>query len=612
MALRDDIKSIDQLNQLAVRTDRVPGVNRVGLLYNEMTFIPYLNEHIANRFPGAGPTVDQHFDKLKKISTFIKNTDLNTLTNVALVDQFAFAFSPYQIANDDIKHRTGLQAEINEAWFDFYTYKLPKHDKKTPSVISDLENQIDDINDIADKLKAQQTTLIKFFLVHHAFTEQLNTSMFHPDDKAYVISRLNAHTEEMPDVERSLSLLKTYHELNEKFLKNIKKHITDIAPNTFITQADAFIAKEKEHQQDSSVENFLATKLLSEDVKVNVEFTAGQKIEKVHLFSDNSLAYKTNNEYHTIKQNHELKEFTKDLFKSGVSFILRKKPTLVPFFVNKLNEDHSPNNAIKAATSLIDNFQVLKQYNFDLSSMSKKSFEAIDDAIHDIVYKNKIKQFAFSILSAKYKHHFNEETEPYFKALFDNDVTTSQLQTFVGKKVAALKDNADVIKMINGMLDHFNGFTPNALSERLADFGITPLYDKNNVVVFEVDSYDKCKKLGSTSWCIVRDEEYFDQYVTHEYNNQYILYDFNKLSTDIQSMVGFTVSASGFIYAEHWKNDDSISSYGKDEGLLHIQRSTIYQNRNKHSISDDDIKHLEECLNIKEQNNTKPLKMRVA
>lgn len=612
MSLRDNIRTIDQLNHITIRTDKVPGTSRVNLLYNEMTFIPYLSDHVANRFQGAGLTLDQYFDKLSKIAIHIKNTDLNALTNIALVDQFAFKFSHYQIANDDIKHRANLQAEINKAWFDFYTYKLPKDPKKTPQVICELENQVDKINYVADTLRENQSKIIKFFLAHNMLTTQLNKSLFHDEDREFVISELNKHASKMPDVESSLLLLKQYHQLNKDFLTTIKQHIIDIAPDTFITQADAFIAKEKEHQKDNSVENFLATKLLSEDLAVNLEFTAGQKIEKVHLFSDKSLAYKMNNEYHTIKENQELKEFTKELFKSGVSFILRKKPTLIPFFVNKLSEDLTPNNAIKAATSLIENFQVLKQYNFDLLLMPNKSFEVIDDTIHSIVQKNKIKQFAFSILSAKYKHHFNEETEPYFKALYDNEVTTSQLQTFVGKKVAALKDNDDVIKMINGLLDHFNGFTPESLSEKMAAANMTPLYDKDNIVVFEVDSYAKCKSFGSTSWCIVRDVEYYDQYVTEENNRQYILYDFNKLSTDITSMVGFTVTPSGDFYAEHWKNDDSISSYSKEASLLNIQRNIIYNNKERHNLSDETINKLEEVLNIKETKNTKPLKMRVA
>lgn len=610
MSLRENLKTIEMLNYLSTRIDN-SSRERVVLNYNEMTFIPYLNSHIANRDIEKTRSIEEVVHIIGDVVNLIKNTDLHTFTDGATLEQFSRKFTRQRFKTDNLDRQTGIQNELNGAWLDFYSYGLHSS-KKTPSIINALESKRELISDTGNQLIDKYNELVDFFTAHHLLIEQLPKSLLHEEDKNYVIDYLNNHVERMPDVEQLLSIFDTYKTLNDNFLTDIKQHIIDIEPNTFVTQADAFIAKELEQQKDNSVENFLSTKLLSDNLNARLEFTAAQHIEKAYLFSDNSIAYKMDNQYHTIKDSESLLSFTNDLYISSLSYTLRKKPKIIPFFMNKLKEDKNLSNAVKAAISFIENAQVLKQYNFDLNTFSDKSFEIIDDNINRIVKKNKIKQFANSILSAKYKHHFNDETEPYFKELYDNDVTTSQLQTFVGKKLAALESNEDVIKMINGMLDHFNGFTSEALTEKLNTMGIKKLHDKDNVVVFEVVEYEHCKALGSTSWCIVRDEDYFNQYAKDANNRQYIMYDFNKTSTDIESMVGFTVEGNGEIYAEHWKDDSSVSHYNKSESLILIQTNTVYQNQTRHTLIDQQLINMEELLNIKDTKNTKPLKMRVA
>lgn len=610
MNLKDGLKSIEALNNI-VYYESLHGENDVRLDYNEMTFIPYLSKNKGNKFIANRNALKDTVDKLAGFVSIIKETDLNTLTTIPDVVNFSARFSKGLFKADGVSEHTKIQADFNGAWIDFYSYEL-KSDHKNRNVINQIEDQREQINHIGQSLDKEYKELNNFILFYCTLLQQLPKSLLHEEDRAYVVKSIHKYTEQMPDINNILLLQQEYYALNKNFLVDIKQHIVDIAPDTFISKADAFIKKEQEHQTNNTVENFLNAKLLSEDVKVALEFTAAQKIEKVFLFDDRSIAYKRNNQYHTIKDSTTIATFVQELHHESLSFILRKKPKTIVFFQNKLKEDGNYSNAIKAATSFVEHSQVLKQYNFDLNTLKDKGFEMIDDTINNLVYKNKIKQFAFSILSAKYKHHFNGETEPYFKDLFDNDVTTSQLQTFVGKKIAALKSNEDVIKMINGLLDHFNGFTQEVLTEKLQSFGINKIHDANNVVSFEVSTYEQCKALGTTSWCIVRDEDYFNQYVHNNGNRQYVIYDFNKLSTDIESMVGFTVEQNGAIYAEHWKNDDSISYYNKSDSLTNIQTNTIYNNQSRHSLSEETIVDMENILNIKDVKKNKPLKMRAA
>lgn len=613
MTLRDNLRTIALLKHLRF-TDTVRD-NTFGntyLNYNEMTFIPFLHNNKANRVVNKGPSIKDSIDKVAGFIKTIQETDLNSLTTPFEVNKYSSSIAININDNKNISLHTSLQAEINGAWIDFYCYGQDKSVKKDPSAINKFEDQRELINQVAKDLDAKHNEFNRFLLFYYTLSEQLPKSMLHEEDRLYVVASINKYAEQMPDIKELSSLYEQYNDLNAALLKDIKENLIALNPDTFVTKADAFIAKELQHQANNSVENFLATKLFSDQLLATVEFTAAQKIDKAFVFDDNSIAYKRNNQYHTIKDNDGLTAFISDIHHEGLAFMLRKKPKTISFFQNKLKEDSEYGNSIKAATSFLEHSQILKQYNFDLNNFTDKSFELLDDTINNLVYKNKIKQFAYSILSAKYKHYFNEETEPYFKALFDNDVTTSQLQTFVGKKLAALNSNEDVISMLNGILNHVDGFTQEALTEKLAAWGIEKIHDNNNVVTFEVTDYEQCKALGTSSWCIVRDEDYFDQYVTDRKNNQYLIYDFNKLSTDIESMVGFTVDNTGNIYAEHWKDDSSIGHYNKADSLVAIQTDTIYKNQNRHTLSEETIADMEDILGIKDVKQTKHLKMRFA
>jgi hypothetical protein len=612
-----DLKeSLKQITHLATRLapDGWEYVNSYNFLhYNEMTFIPDLKKNKANRILTNVPSIKETISKLSDYVDTIITTDVSSLTSEFDVDLYASKVSPDAFEKTHIMAMTDLQDEVNSAWVDFYASVLSGSWNFEEDVSDKFVSQINNIKEIAKKLEQQYVALNKFLLFNYTLTNQLGISLLHEDDRLYLVKAINDYKENnKPDITVFKNLCDSYQEANNKLLLDIKSEVTKIEPSTFITNADLFIDTIQKTTDTSSVEGFLIEKMLTDNsVYTSIDFTAAQKINKVVFFDDASIAYKRDGQYHTFKDTESLKAFISDLHNDALAYLLRKKPKTISFFQDKLREDVSYNNSITAAISFLDNYSVLKQYNVDLNAWKDKTFESIDDDINHIVNKNKIKQFAFSILSAKYKHLFNDITEPHFKALYDNNVTTSQLQTFVGKKLAALDSNEDVISMLSGILNHVDGFTQEALSEKLNALGINKIHDANNVVTFEVKSYKQCESLGSTSWCIVRDQEYYDQYVSDRRNIQYIMYDFNKASTDINSMIGFTVDKSGSIYAEHLKNDDAISSYDKSDELAHIQTNTIYTNRKQHRLSEEKLFEMEESLNFRDvEKVTKPLKMR--
>lgn len=612
MNLKESLRAIEKATSRVVDTgwETLYGDR---LNYNEMYFIPHLKNNKANRKMAQVPLLSDTINKLSDCVETIKNTDVQSFSTVAEINLYGSHVYPSEMDKQNITKRTLLDYELNKAWLDFYSAEMNGSSAFDNDVSDYLEDQVIAINRMSEQLEKQHVNINKFLIFNYTVTNQLSISLQHEEDRAYVAeSAINYITNNLPDIEAFKSLYEDYVAANDKFLTDVKAELVKINPDIFVTNADLFISTLAKNTGTNAVEGFLIEKMLTDEAVItSVDFTAGQDINKAVLFDDASIAYKQNGQYHTFKDNNSLENFMYTLNHSALSYILRKKPKTIPFFKEKLIDDNNYNNAISAATAFVEHYTVLKQYNYDLNSFKDKSFEAIDDEINHVVDRNKIKQYAFSILSAKNKHLFNDETEPYFKALFDNNVTTSQLQTFVGKKLASLHSNEDVVMMLNGISNHFDGFTQEALTLKLESFGIKKIHDQDNVVTFAVANYVQCEALGSTSWCIVRDQDYYDQYVSDRRNIQYMMYDFNKPSTDINSMIGFTVERDGAIYAEHLKNDDAINSYNKDKQLTYIQTNTIYQNRKNHKLTEETLFGMEETLGVQDVvKPTKPLKMR--
>ncbi len=89
------------------------------------------------------------------------------------------------------------------------------------------------------------------------------------------------------------------------------------------------------------------------------------------------------------------------------------------------------------------------------------------------------------------------------------------------------------------------------------------VFNEGNVVVVNVPSFESSKKLGGngrTSWCLTREDRYFNQYVTeHKGNKQYFLFNFSKKERDELAYLGFTVNTDrGICNAHSTKNNNML------------------------------------------------------
>lgn len=235
----------------------------------------------------------------------------------------------------------------------------------------------------------------------------------------------------------------------------------------------------------------------------------------------------------------------------------------------------------------------------------KENLRSVDDIFNAVILEHKVNQYIGSILSKKYEHLLTDESRSIFKSLYETGVSKQSLQTFIGKKLAALKTPEDFFDYVEKVKIHFSSFNEESLNAKLLGVDIKPTYSKDGVVIFHVDNFDKSSKLGSVSWCIARTESYFNGY-TNNGSRQYFMYDFNKKEEDNTSMVGVTLYKDGTIRASHLKNDDDfrfLDNYSK----LHLE---IIKNDFEHfklteSLSKTMLEKYNLSSEVKEINNKK-------
>lgn len=368
-----------------------------------------------------------------------------------------------------------------------------------------------------------------------------------------------------------------------------------LVPTLALTEAELF-ASNSSKLTGKDISDFLVEKEIGSTITHKIKLTDSQKIQSFYLFNDTSIGYKKNGEYAAIKSMSDLKVVGSELEESIIMYSLRKKPNIAKIFLQKYREDiENPFNfSIGMATikTVLDNEQILKNMKFDFNLFKELSFEGVDDHMNSMVNKYKLNQYANSILSNKYKHLLSESALESFKILKESGVSEKSLQTFVGKKIAAIQDGEQFSRYLDKVVEHFSGFSQDVLLDKLSTFDLKPVYNKDDVVVFQVHTFEQSKALGSPAWCIARENSYFNDY-TSEDSIQYFMYDFSKSEKDNLSMIGFTTYQNGELRAKHLKDDDDY--YNMPESFKTIVNNVIYNNKDVYkNLSDELLNNLEE------------------
>lgn len=280
---------------------------------------------------------------------------------------------------------------------------------------------------------------------------------------------------------------------------------------------------------------------------------------------DRTVAFKKKNgEFKAVTNCIDMVDIMREVCADDISYRLNKNPQLKKAFIERLEDENFKcyHGAVKVIETYKSNENAIKEFfkteeRSLFQMLKRKSFEGIDDYLNEGIKEIKIKQYAHSITSSKYRELYDKKSYSLFREMYEAGLKEDFIQKYIGKKLASFKDSESFNKGLEQVLEIANNFTYEAVAQKVSDVGASIVFERDNQLVIRVDTHDQCKALGSTSWCIVRDEYYFDSY-THYNSSQYILYDFNKLSRENDSMIGFTIDSRGTISAMHLKDDAAM------------------------------------------------------
>lgn len=342
--------------------------------------------------------------------------------------------------------------------------------------------------------------------------------------------------------------------------------------------ADMFI----DNNKSDSITGFLKNKNEADNIKYNYQLPEWSSFKNVLVFSDNSILAKKNNEnYYEFISKKDVIDIRKKMINDYIGEEFKKKPTISKKFkkMNELIYLEYFNSLQKIVEKYKTNEEVLKNYEFDiyerfesLKSEHKNSYrlyEKIDDEISSIIKNHKVNQFIKSIASNKYIHLYNEDTHKIGEEIYNLNLPDNSLQDYIGKKIAAFKTPEEFNKALKTFLNSFNSFTMDATLNKVEKFGGEVISENDNILILKINNFEESKAIGSASWCISRDESYFKSYADNR--EQYFLFNFNKESTDCESMIGVTLEKNGDFNIAHYKDDsdceedDELVEYLKEE-----------------------------------------------
>lgn len=349
------------------------------------------------------------------------------------------------------------------------------------------------------------------------------------------------------------------------------------------THATIFIKDiKKEVTEELNIETFISNQKNNIMIALDNVKLEDIRYQKVIVFTDSSCV--------VLKENETTFEFFIDIKKmksliavtmtTYLKNTLRKNPTISKVMVqsfhnsiekmNNKNEyrHHSPlqfNKILLSIDTYFKNENILKSLKYDFMEVCKTatSFEKVDDDMHKLIREHKIKKFAESIVSSKYKHLYTKESYKLFQELYDLNIDTKTLQEMLGKKMAAVETKQMFNENIKKLLNSLNEFDMDSVKLKANSYGAKIIADENEILILEIKDFVQSQKLGSASWCISRNQSYFEQY-TEKGGKQYFIYDFNQDSKSVKSLVGITLTKAFKVKAAHSKSDSQF----KDKKMI--------------------------------------------
>lgn len=489
---------------------------------------------------------------------------IHLINNQELIDSTIIYFSEWEdfsnllnvdIANEKIKFYEYLK--------ELESYLLPVEFVDEVLNIRKMIIQLNNTDDTWEAIGANLAITPEFYKIKH---RQLYD--FINDPSTFSNKNDLSDIKNLIDKDKIIETIKNIYTV----FYNIECKINIEHPNVLESKADEY-AKIINNNQ-SSVNEFMVNKFLDTNSNNFIELSKTNKYSKfVYFEQGNSISVQTRDkEVFKIGNSHDASLLIVDIFKYELANILRKKPTVAKMFLNILSSDPSQiTGAIIAANTYLNNENILKSNNFEITESNNSSFEELDDSMNNCIKTHKSKQYAHSIASNKYLHLYNSASYHVIKQIEELGIDVKFLQDSIGKKIAGFKDSNSFNEALTRMYNSYSDFSMENMLIKSSSNNVEIISNEDNILILKIENFDQSKRLGSSSWCISRDDYYFNSY-TKDGNQQYFIFNFNKTSSDHESMIGLTLLKDGKYSTSHLKND---SHYSVNPFLEDIQLKII-------------------------------------
>lgn len=496
-------------------------------------------------------------DSVDNPSEFRKTEVLHAAKNLNLLQVFNnFEKSKFKSGTDIIFHQWALEAQKHGVDISEEKARFEELQKKG----------FESLNKVNQHKRAIDTAIFKTAEINTTFATVANDKVKIEKLIKFYLDNINHLTvDSLCNLAATggyglLDLKNDFNDITSSILKKIRQH----QPHAYCSLAETYSQFLK--NGTGELTSFFATKLDSA-LEHNVELSKSQSIKRAALFVDGSILFIDKNDQHVIPENsRELNERIKSFNLDLLDFKFRKQPAFGKIFKNKLIEDFDNiNMALSTANSFLINYDILKQMKFDKNILDK-GFEVINDYIENSVKNYKVYRYANSILSSKNKHLMTESAYPFFEKFYDEKLKEDFVQDYIGKKLAMLttpEEFTAFVKEVHDKLFDFGKFSTMTLLESINK---EALLHTTEECVIHIENFAESRKLGTSNWCISRDNSYFDDYVRTS-RRQYFVFDYTKESSDTMSMIGITLTDDGQVYAAHKKNDDSVKHHNSIDDL---------------------------------------------
>lgn len=242
-------------------------------------------------------------------------------------------------------------------------------------------------------------------------------------------------------------------------------------------------------------------------------------------------------------------------------------PFFAKFIVNlglKTDEMLSELYMSETYEKIIKYKQVIKNKKVNIFEFD--NFDELNDELDTLIFNQENKKFINQFLSNKYKELMTKKSYELFALLRENEVDLSLINERFISSIAALKDtksfNFQLEKFTNEVINFSNDQTIAIINENNAE----NVFIDDQYLAVLIGDFAASQALGSSRWCISRDESAFNNYkvassnyefreyasILAKYNleninsNRYIyLYDFSKSSHSPDYLIGYTLSPQG-------------------------------------------------------------------